>query len=102
LRSYSHEGSILYSQKPAILPRAHVTFHKKLFFYDEELSAPGPTPKLENHPLLAVIDCLFSIISATLHNLRLYPPSIIKGLDAHIRYWVTGHPDKGVKSDTSS
>jgi len=37
-------------------------------FYGEELSAPRPTPKLEDHPLSAVRDCLFNIFTATLHT----------------------------------
>jgi len=36
-------------------------------FYSEELLAPSLTPKLENHPLSAVRDCLFDIFAATLH-----------------------------------
>ena len=36
-------------------------------FYDEELLAPRPTPKLEDHPLSSVRDCLFDIFAATLH-----------------------------------
>ena len=39
----------------------------KIRFYDEELLAPRPTPKLEDHPLSAVRDCLFNIFAATLH-----------------------------------
>jgi hypothetical protein len=35
-----------------------------ILFYEEELLAPRPTPKLEDHPLSVVGDCLFS---ATLH-----------------------------------
>ena len=30
--------------------------------------APRPTSKLEDHPLLAVRDCLFNIFAATLHT----------------------------------
>jgi hypothetical protein len=37
------------------------------FLYNEELLTPRPTPKLENHPLLAVRDCLFSVFAAALH-----------------------------------
>jgi hypothetical protein len=33
----------------------------------QELLAPRPTPKLEDHPLSDVHDCLFSIFAATLH-----------------------------------
>ena len=36
-------------------------------FYGEDLLAPRPTPKLEDHPLSAVRDCLFNIFAATLH-----------------------------------
>ena len=35
-------------------------------FYREELLAPRPTPKLEDHPLSAVRDCLFNLFAATL------------------------------------
>ena len=35
-----------------------------ILFYGEELLAPRPTPKLEDHPLSVVRDCLFA---ATLH-----------------------------------
>jgi hypothetical protein len=44
-------------------------------FYSEELLAPRPTPKLEDHPLSAVCDCLFNIFTATLYIRRqfLYP-----------------------------
>jgi hypothetical protein len=33
----------------------------------ESVLAPGPTPKLEDHHLSAVHDCLFNIFAATLH-----------------------------------
>jgi len=48
--------------------RPSVTFRNKLDFYGEELSVPLPIPKLEDRPMLAVRDCLFSILAATLHN----------------------------------
>ena len=35
-------------------------------FYGEELSAPRPTPKLEDHTFSAVRDCLFNILAAAL------------------------------------
>jgi len=44
-----------------------VTFCNKLVFYGEELLAPSQTPKLEDHPLLAAWNCLFSLFAATLH-----------------------------------
>jgi len=39
----------------------------KLSFYGEELLAPSPTPKLENHSLSVIRDCLFNMFAATLH-----------------------------------
>jgi len=36
-------------------------------FYREGLLAPRPTPKLEDHPLSVVHDCLFNLFAATLH-----------------------------------
>jgi hypothetical protein len=36
-------------------------------FYGEKLLASRPTPKLENHPLSAVRDCLLNIFAVTLH-----------------------------------
>ena len=42
-------------------------FHNLICFYSEELLAPRPTPKLEDHPLSAVHDYLFNIFAATLH-----------------------------------
>jgi hypothetical protein len=58
-----HEGLSPCSQKPDTdrpIPRPCVTFRNKLHFFNgEELSAPDPTPKLEDHTLSAVRDCLF-------------------------------------------
>jgi hypothetical protein len=56
-------------------PRLLSNIRNKLNFYGEELLAPRPTPKLENHPFLAVRDCLFNIFAATLQNWRPSPPS---------------------------
>ena len=42
-------------------------FRNKASFYGEELLAPRPTPKLEDHLLSAVRNCLFNICAATLH-----------------------------------
>jgi hypothetical protein len=41
-------------------------------FLDEELVTLRPTPKLEDHPLLAVRDSLFGIFAATLHIWKLF------------------------------
>jgi hypothetical protein len=38
-----------------------------IYFYGEELLAPQPTPKLEDHNLSAVCDCLLNIFVATPH-----------------------------------
>ena len=38
-----------------------------MFFYGERLSAPRPTPKLEDQPSSAVRGCLFNLFTATLH-----------------------------------
>jgi hypothetical protein len=53
-------------------------FRNKLVLHGEEL-VPRPTPKLEDHLLLTVRDCLFNIFSATLHIWRLSPPSVTRG-----------------------
>ena len=42
-------------------------FLKIVLFYGEELLATRPTPKLEDHPLSAVSECLNSIFAFTLH-----------------------------------
>jgi len=44
------------------------TFHNKICFYTDDLLAPRPNLKLENHPLSAVRDNLFDIFAATLHT----------------------------------
>jgi hypothetical protein len=43
------------------------TFHNMIRFYGEEFLARRPTPKLEDHPVSAVRDCLFTIFAATIH-----------------------------------
>jgi hypothetical protein len=58
---------------PAPGPRLFEHIRKKLNFYSEELLALRPTPKLEDHPLSAVRDCLFNIFAATLHTWRPSP-----------------------------
>jgi hypothetical protein len=45
-------------------------FRNMVIFYSEELLAPRPTPKLEDHPFSAVRDCLFNVFAATLHIRR--------------------------------
>jgi hypothetical protein len=60
-------------------PMLLMNFHNKLIFYGEELLAPRPTPKLEDHPLSAVRDCLFNIFATTHHIWRPSPPSATWG-----------------------
>jgi hypothetical protein len=52
-------------------------FCNMVIFNGEELLAPRPTSKLEDHPVSAVRDCLFNIFAATLHIWRpfLHPPT---------------------------
>jgi hypothetical protein len=63
-------GSLPYSQEPAPVPRPCVTCRDKLVLYGEELLAPRPTPKVEDHPLSAVRDSSFSILTSTLRLLN--------------------------------
>jgi hypothetical protein len=39
-------------------------FRNVVIFCGKELVAPRPTPKLDDHPLSGVRDCLFSIFAA--------------------------------------
>jgi hypothetical protein len=61
-------GQIVYPRNPS---RSEASY--------EEFVAPSPTPKLEDHPLSAVRDCLFNIFAATLHIWRPSPPSTTWG-----------------------
>jgi hypothetical protein len=51
-------------------PMLRMNFRNKLIFYGEELLAPRPTPKLEDHPLSAVHGCLFRIFASNTPNLE--------------------------------
>jgi hypothetical protein len=62
-------------QRISPCPRLLMNFRNKIIFYGEELLAPRPTPKLEDHLLSAVRDCLFNIFAATLRIWRPSPPS---------------------------
>ena len=42
-------------------------FSNVVRFYLEQFSAPRPTPKLEDHSLSVVRDCLFNIFTAVFH-----------------------------------
>jgi len=77
------EGSFPHSHVPATCPYPdllrsyqsispdpkHVfMFRNKGIFYGEKLSAPLPTPKLDDHPLSAVCDCFFDMFVAALRT----------------------------------
>jgi hypothetical protein len=66
------DGSWPHSQEPATCPYPQLCdlFRNMTIVYGEELLAPRPTPKLEDHPLSAVRDCLFNVLPATLHIRR--------------------------------
>jgi hypothetical protein len=56
-------------------PRNCVIFNKKVFFYGEDLFAPRPTPKLENHPCqppttASIHSQLPSVSRGRLHHLQ--------------------------------
>ena len=54
--------------KVSVPVQGFLWLHRNICFYGEELLAPRPTPKLEDHPLSAVRACLFNIFAATLHT----------------------------------
>ena len=73
-------------------------FHNTIRFYGEELLAPRPTPKPEDHPLLAVRDCLFNIFAVTLHiggrssisNLR-KRQAVVAGIHLYMACFIFGN-----------
>jgi hypothetical protein len=56
-----------------------VTFCNMQISWNEYLLASCPTLKLEDHPLLAVCNCLLNIFTATLNIWRPFPPSTTWG-----------------------
>jgi hypothetical protein len=79
--TFTSGASIEYSKAEEMLVHnfcfnsGHSYFRNRLIFYGEELLSLRPTPKLEDHPLSAVRDCLFNIFAAALQNWRASPPS---------------------------
>jgi hypothetical protein len=68
IKLHNRELHDLYFIPNVMRTRLLVIFRNKLiFFYGEELLAPGQTPKLEDHPLSGVRNCLFNIFVATFH-----------------------------------
>jgi hypothetical protein len=73
------KGSLPHSQVPTTCPKvcpgSRLTlwlFCNTIRFYSKELLTPRPTPKLKDHPLSVVCDCLFNMFAATLHICRPY------------------------------
>jgi len=62
-------GGVKFTSRLFCLQRKHLTLwvFLNMGFHGEALLAPRPTPKLEDHPLSAVRDCLFNLFAATLH-----------------------------------
>ena len=82
-------------------------------FYREELLAPRSAPKLEDHPVSAVRDCLFNIFAAILHigdrssirNLRtrhavMTGTHLSRNKHILVRYYVQCHTYNFVASQT--
>jgi hypothetical protein len=65
--------------KESVQVRAPLWHFVTSLFYGEELLGPRPTTNLEDNPLSAVRNCLFSIFAATLHIWRACPPSAALG-----------------------
>ena len=64
-------------------------------FYGEELSAPRPNPKLEEHPLSAVRDCFFIIFAANPHA----SPNIAQAIKSRRLKWA-GHVARVGRGET--
>ena len=54
-------------QKISPFPRHQFMFRNIIRFYGEELLAPRPAPKLDDHPLSAIRNCVFNIFSSTFY-----------------------------------
>ena len=63
---------------PGPVPRHMYPFRNKASFYGEELLALRPTPKLEDHTLSSVRDCLLNILQLPT-ILEALPPSATCG-----------------------
>jgi hypothetical protein len=51
--------------KGPLILKPCITFCNKLVFYGEKLLVPHPIPKLKDHLLLAVCNCIFDIFVVT-------------------------------------
>jgi hypothetical protein len=84
---FSVPGSFCQRIRPG--PRLSFLFRNKLGVLWWWVVSPRPTPKLEDHPLSAVRDCLFNICPATLHIWRPSPPSA--NLGHAMPWWQANH-----------
>ena len=75
-------------QRTRLSPRSCETLRNIVSFEGEELLAPRPKSKLENHPPSAVRGCLFYIFAATVHIWRSFPQS----QPENASYWNDRHP----------
>jgi hypothetical protein len=66
-RIFGTGHSLPHSQVPGSIRLTVRLFRNKIRVYGEELLASRPPPKLEDHSLSAVWDCLFNIFTATLY-----------------------------------
>jgi hypothetical protein len=64
-----------YYAKNQSMSEASSEFSKQDYFLWWSVLAPRLIPKLEDHPMSAVRDCLFNIFAATLHTWRTFRPS---------------------------
>jgi hypothetical protein len=75
--SHTHFQALRSCQRIRPGPRLRVMFRNILWFLQwvGGVVSPHPTPKLEDHPLSVVCDCLFNTFAATLHIWRSSPLS---------------------------
>jgi len=66
------------------------SFVKMRVFYGEELLAPRPTPKLEDHSLWSGSDCLFSTFAITVHMWEVVLPCVRNKLTMKKSYFKWG------------
>jgi hypothetical protein len=74
-----HPRSVPFCQRIRPGPRLFRTLRNKLGVLRWGVVSPRPTPKLADHPLSALRNCLFNIFAATLHICRPSPPSATWG-----------------------
>ena len=71
-------------------------------FYYEELLAPRPAPKLQNHSLSAICDYLFNIFAATLHIRGISSIRNLRTRHAVVLGTHLSQPSDGIQSQITS